>query len=447
MKSRVIDNPNPNATLGFVLFYPFHFYVYKNVYKNIKYKSEFIVDLGRFYPFADQQVNLLTNIIKLLNKHEANYRIIYYEDYTKEDYLKMFFSKYYGLVSLMERGCLLLSCNRNKRKIHMNYGAGKELTMLRPSMRFYDLALAYGKRAHKHLSLYTYCKIVGNPKFDDWFANELDKELSADLTSKIESNKKTLLYLPTHGDLTSMDALALPLQHLSKIYNVVVKLHYYNVYEERERVSKFEGNNIILYDDSADLLPLLKIADVVICDNSSAIFDAILADKPVVVADLLSQDYIDFEHKKPAALRGRISTALTYSGSIEQLIKKNKLVVTVSSPSQLADAIKIALDDKAFFKDARETLRKELFAFRDKYCGKRAASSIEELMIMKKMRQKTPLAQALDAAEQLQKNNSQHFMPMSQWLRSENIKINKKIYLFVLKVLEEIFNRKLYIKN
>ena len=118
-----------------------------------------------------------------------------------------------------------------------------------------------------------------------------------------------------------------------------------------------------------------------VSDNSSAIFDAILADKPVLVTDFLSDEYLDTAHKNLRFFERRLPEgAITYSGSIEQKIKKDGSVVVLKKPSDFQNAVELAIVDGQRFKNARKKLREELFAFNDGRCGERAAHAIKKLI-------------------------------------------------------------------
>ena len=58
----VPDNPNPQADIGFVVFYPFQFYVLKDIYKHLEGRSEFIIDLGAFFPVRQPESLLLATV-------------------------------------------------------------------------------------------------------------------------------------------------------------------------------------------------------------------------------------------------------------------------------------------------------------------------------------------------------------------------------------------------
>ena len=71
---------------------------------------------------------------------------------------------------------------------------------------------------------------------------------------------------------------------------------------------------------------------------------------------------------------------MTYSGSIEQLVKKENKVIVISKPEELEESIKKALFDDGIYKEYRREISKELFAFQDGTCGERAAHEIKKLI-------------------------------------------------------------------
>ncbi|MBI5456757.1 CDP-glycerol glycerophosphotransferase family protein [Candidatus Kaiserbacteria bacterium] len=379
--NRVYDGkPNPHARIGFVVFYPFHFYVYKNIFAKLRDEAEFIVDLGAYRPMR-QPPQLLHDICQLLDMHDVPYRILNHDDYFFSNYLSSFFKQYEALVGVWERGCMSIKETSRIKKIDVAYGAGKELTMARPSLSIFDLVLAFGPRDAKLCSHQTNVAIVGNSKFDDWFTGTVDIGVAKDIASRLHPEKKTVLYLPTHGDLSSIDLLARDLISLSREYNVIVKMHYFTPREEPERVKLLTHNSIILCADDTDLLPLLKLADVVVSDNSSAIFDAILADKPLVVADFWDERYLDEVHREPTLLRRGPQGALTYSQSIEQVIKREGKVITLRKRDSLKEKIAEALRDEERYKSARAEIRQSTFAFNDGRCAERAAKAIVSFLV------------------------------------------------------------------
>lgn len=390
------ENPNPNAAIAFVIFYPFQYYVYKNIYQELRRDAEFVIDLGAFFP-NEQPSELAEHLVNFLAARGAYYRVLYHSDYYFAGYLNEFFSRYTTLVGVWERGCHQLVCNLNKKQVHLTYGAGKELTQVRFSRVLSDAILAYGKPDAELFSLLSQAVIVGNPKFDDWFNNTLDQKKIAELSQKLSPEKKTILYLPTHGDLSSLDDLSDELQRLNDTYNVIVKLHYFTRWEEPEKADRLKRSNLIIESDDTDLLPLLKCADIALSDNSSAIFDAILADKPLLTTKLLPQEYLDTEHKQPKEFRRGTMGALTYSGSIEQKLKHDGSIPTVNSASELRRGIENTLSSDSEYKKKRKKIREEIFAFNDGKCARRAAEAIRAVAKKQGATEKPLLFHAIEA--------------------------------------------------
>jgi hypothetical protein len=400
LKNIYPDNPNPDAKIAFVISYPFQFYVEKDVYKHLPGNAEFILDLGVFFP-VEQPESLVKSAVDLFKKHKVFYRIVHQDYYHHEGIIQNFFSKYEVLVSLWERGCMNIACNKDKKKVRLGYGSGKELTMYRPSGRRYDLTLAYGPRDSKAFSLFCECVIIGVPKFDDWFNNTLDNVFLEDVKKKLDSKKKTVLYLPTHSDLGSIKDLASSLKILAQKYNIITKLHYFNVTDEPDLVDSLRSKDIILLEDDVDLLPLFKLADVVLSDNSSAIFDSILADKPTVVTDFNDKEFFDKTHKEIKRYRRGVTRATTYSGSIEQIIKREGLIVTIPTPERLEEFIVKGLQDEDHYKGARKKLNADLVSFRDGCSGQRGAKEIMRLLNATELPERPPLSHALDTYEEV----------------------------------------------
>ncbi len=421
--------------IGFVVYYPFQWFVHKNVFNELKEYAEVIIDLRPHSTrFAGSH---LKSIEDLLKKNNVKYRILEYDDYGNHSYLESFFAEYSALVSLWESGCMRIKETSHLKKICLTYGSGKELTMVRKTRAVYDLILAYGDRDSKLFSLFTTTKIVGNPKFDDYFNNIFDEDLIKELNDKLDKKKKTLLYLPTHSDLCSIDVIAPELIKIKNKYNIIVKLHYYTVQEYPEFESLFIDNKIITYKDDTDLITLLKLTDIVLSDNSSAIFDAILADKKLLITNFLDQNFLDEEHKKIKILKRGIAGASTYSGSIENQIKQNKMVETLEDPADLESKLNgiFELDN---YKESRMKVKEELFTYRDGKSAKRAAEEIMNLLNGKTVSTKGIMYHANLNTENLSSkfySNNNSLIKENSMLRQQSFEIldlNNKRLIFVI---------------
>ncbi|WP_368543895.1 CDP-glycerol glycerophosphotransferase family protein [Enterobacter soli] len=229
----------------------------------------------------------------------------------------------------------------------------------------YDYILCYSHYTANALNLASRVKVVGNPRFDAWHSKTWPRELPSHIA--LDPEKPTLLYAPTYGELSSLPHWAEKLGRLSNEYNIICKLHHGTLYRKEEqpglKAARRHLKNIVT--DNASTFALLDRADYVISDNSGFIFDAINAEKRVI---LLRWDAMD------------------------DLLIKNRSFSTLESPEQqirklLPDARDMA-DLRLFLSGEYPWHEKaaELDYIRTEYCdafndgnaGKRAADIIDE---------------------------------------------------------------------
>ena len=395
-----MDNNASDCKIGITIHYPFQYHVHKNVYKALKKRGadvKFIIDPTVTFPTAPEE-ETLKRTHALLVAEGVDFVEFSYDHSFSELLTNSFLSSYRAFISTWHKG--LIGKADTQYKIFITYGAGKELTTFGFGKRFFDLCLSYGQYDHQFFSQLTKSVIIGNPKFDDWFSKNFDEKLIESLSKRIDSAKKTILYLPTHSDLCSMDELADTLRAATRNYNVIVKLHYYNVTEDAETVKRFDNSDVVVLDDSVDLLTLISISDVILSDNSSAIFDALLADKPVVVTDFHTKEYLDQGHRTVRSYRRGWASALTYSNSIEQRVKRDGTVVSVQNTHEFYEAVAQALADDPEIQEKRRKLTKTLFEYQDASAGDRGADAIMSLLQSPKSNDRPFLAHAIDLFEE-----------------------------------------------
>jgi hypothetical protein len=127
-------------------------------------------------------------------------------------------------------------------------------------------------------------------------------------------------------------------------------------------VERYKTNSAIFFaDDSWDIIELMHISDVVISDNSSAIFDAMQVNKPIVVCDFLDKNFLDSAHKILRITQRGINGALTYSKSLEQEIKEKKLVLTIKGQKELPLILKNIEETDKHFRKMRQQIVSEYF--------------------------------------------------------------------------------------
>ena len=157
-----------------------------------------------------------------------------------------------------------------------NYGIWRSLA---------DLNITYGPYASIKIGHYTPIAECGNPEADDWEDPIFHKISKEKFSKNLDPMKKTILYAPTWGDLSSIELYFDKIIALNNKYNVIVKLHHNtDIIEDREITLK-NNQNINIYGASENIYSLLSVADIVISDYSGAIFDAYYCKKPIILLD------------------------------------------------------------------------------------------------------------------------------------------------------------------
>lgn len=166
---------------------------------------------------------------------------------------------------------------------------------------------------------------------------------------KEKNDKKTLLILPTFGQDTScLEHLTNELlNELRKHFKVMIKMHHALHFNKdvEETKNRIKENVDEFYTSEIPITDLLKRADIVLSDNSGAIFDSIYSNTPVAcfTKDLNTRHFENIDTLQ------------------HQLAKKGILPCT-DKPDEL---IKILLSIDKYFKK-QQTAKKEIFIEPDK---------------------------------------------------------------------------------
>jgi hypothetical protein len=251
--------------------------------------------------------------------------------------------------------------------VGLQYSMSKERHQYGPWRLMCDLNLVYGQYSSDRISHYSPCVMVGNPRFDRWFKQEFDPEKTRQVRERLDPGKKTILYMPTWGELSSMTVFGKAVADLGEKYNVIAKVHHKtDSHELSRKLSLTEEGVQKIFGASDDMLHLLREADLVLSDFSGAIFDAIHVGKPVV---LLQQD------PQRLAAMGAEKFGLE---SIEYA-RRMEVGPVVTNPEELSVAVDDVLSGKSSFLESNLALKRECFSA-EKDCGVRAAAAIRELL-------------------------------------------------------------------
>ncbi|MEX5343940.1 CDP-glycerol glycerophosphotransferase family protein [Pseudomonas sp. I2] len=217
-----------------------------------------------------------------------------------------------------------------KSKIAMiQYGYAKEPHNYGPWRAFADVCLTYGPYASERIDYFSPTTSVGNPRYDDWHIDSFHQSAKLKHAGKLNPSRKTVLYLPTWGELSSVDKYVDAIYDLAENFNVLMKMHHNTELLESERKSKMDMGAICHFGANDDLLELLSISDIVISDYSGAIFDAIYCKKPIVLldADLAEQmggkkiDEYSLEYSRREDLGLTVKSPEALRAGVEEIAK------------------------------------------------------------------------------------------------------------------------------
>lgn len=155
--------------------------------------------------------------------------------------------------------------------------------------RLYDMVLCFGKYQEQRLNFCSRTRFfqVGWPRFDGWFQDiDVDRETLLD-DLNCDRFRPVLVWLPTFGDLCSIDAYAETIGQLADRYNIIIKPHDFTLLEEPERLQALKRLKIqALITEPFDEMLLYFIADCVLADYGNTPFGALYCDKRLILLDL-----------------------------------------------------------------------------------------------------------------------------------------------------------------
>jgi ubiquinone/menaquinone biosynthesis C-methylase UbiE len=234
--------------------------------------------------------------------------------------------------------------------VRYQYGIGKAAYNFDIWSMSFDYILCQSSYDFKALRNYTQAKLLGNPKF-------------LKSAQKKPSDEFTILYMPTYGELSSLDERFEYICDLAQKYHVRIKLHHMTLYYEPERVEMikkiFKNEDILTHQDF--LSDLFETTDLVISDTSGAIFDSIQYGVPLVLLK-----------KKGQVFQGE-------QKSLEDQLVLDKKIPTVFYGDNL-EQIDLIVSNYEDYSDAIGLLREQIFPVSNKDVIQNYYSFIDDLL-------------------------------------------------------------------
>jgi hypothetical protein len=168
---------------------------------------------------------------------------------------------------------------RGMKAVQIFHGVGAKNYIDRSDNRSY-LCLVPGRNLKERLESrgVSNIQIVGYPKTDCFFDGTLDRKHILNGMS-LDPSRKTILYSPSWGILSSAPIAAEKINDLCDDYNVIVKLHDLSEPGWRDRYRRMDR---IRFVEDANIAPYMFAADLMISDFSSTIFEYSQLLRPII---------------------------------------------------------------------------------------------------------------------------------------------------------------------
>lgn len=186
----------------------------------------------------------------------------------------------------------------NSKTIFLCHGTGTKQCGFETALKVNDIVIVEGEYRYRKFSrLYpeykNKLKKVGYSKLDDIINISEDEKIRLFDKYNLDKDKKTILYAPTFFP-SSIEKMSDDFPDDFKDCNIIVKPHYISLERKRYKNQQKKLNKWAKFDNCQvmdvseySLIPFLIIADLMISDESAAIFEFSSLNKPVIINKFL----------------------------------------------------------------------------------------------------------------------------------------------------------------
>jgi len=345
--------------VAFYVAYPYyfpHFIPIAKVFKNKGHHIQFILS-------SNQNTELMLQIAK---ESKLNYTFDEVLLFSKEvDYL--FFANFFEEITKIKA-----------KTIFMDHGVGTKYCDFERALNQYDIVLVEGEYRYNSLntnspSYSVKIKKVGFSKLDMAINfSEVDK-VRYIKKYNIDINKPIILYAPTFFP-SSIEKMSDTFPSDFSECNVIVKPHYLSLHRsryknQRKKFEKWEKYENCKVCDASEynIVPFLALCNVMISDESSAIFEFTALDKPVILNRFLKLRWSYYLN--PRKLLNRMDAGIDIYRSIGD---------NAQSYDEMLSMVKENLKNKDKYKNQRMIFTKDLCGDVDGKSSHRIVQVIED---------------------------------------------------------------------
>ncbi|MBK3519496.1 CDP-glycerol glycerophosphotransferase family protein [Carboxylicivirga marina] len=221
------------------------------------------------------------------------------------------------------------------------------------------------------------CKLynVGFAKLDEAFTISEQDKLDMLQSFGLNPDKKTILYAPTFYP-SSIEYMPGNFPTDFADYNIIIKPHFFSFEKKtyRHQVRKFnkwaKNDNVFLAGPELfNLVPFMTIADIMVSDESSAIFEFAALNKPVILNQNVRYrwTYRLFKSK----IRKRMDGQMSQFKEVAQIIQNYKALQPI---------IKSELQNPNNKAEARKKITDQIVGLADGHVSERIVDIMDELL-------------------------------------------------------------------
>lgn len=348
-----------------ILFETHHLYYWPNylpVIEELKKRNGYLIEASMPVRSSKIEFNALKKMCNTLN-------IKFIESGSEINRIRKIKSEGYDVIIVGNVGQLNKLVNNNTIAVMVYHGIGLKQSYYNDIDDRINLRAVESSGRYKELQRLGHNNLVltGFTKLDR--LKTINKSEIKVVREKLDlsTNQKTVLFAPTFYP-TSLELLYNEIKVLSKECNVIIKLHAFSWEQSRYKYqSKMykklsnENKSITLLDNNIyDIIPYYKLADLLISDISSTLFEFLPMDRPIIQASCFK---LRFKHRifNKRFIRKLDLTRLTNIDFSYKIDNPSDLLSRVfyalENPKEMADKRKIALVDYLYSFDGKASSR------------------------------------------------------------------------------------------
>ncbi len=275
-----------------VLFESHHLYYLPNFFPIIKEminRAEYDISASIPHSMPNEEIDIFNRIC-----NDNNIEII--SSNNEEDRIQTIRNKKFDIIIVGNVGKIEKIAAENTLTVMVYHGIGLKQTYYNDIVKRIDIRAVESKERFDILLSQGYNNLIinGYTKCDPLI---IQKNNTEDLLTNIglDQNKKTILYAPTFYP-SSIEKIYPELQYFSNEFNLIIKLHNFSWFQKRykyqsEMMMDLDNNmsNVYLAKPSEiDVIPFMKVSNLLISDISSTIFEFLPLDRPIIMAECFS---------------------------------------------------------------------------------------------------------------------------------------------------------------